>query len=256
MNKKLIIRADDLGFSKAVNYGIYESVKNGLCKSVGLMPNMPTSEMGFYLIKDICDCIGQHTNICLGKPCADPSLIPSLLDENGNFRSSKAYREAYKNNQELTVLDEMIIEVEAQYDRFIEICHKKPAYFEGHAVMCNNLSKALEIVAKKHDLKYLEMRPSGSLSPFNGVPVYNMPIKSVLPGEYDPMECLKEGLKKGTKKHPNVFITHPGYIDQFLCDSSSLTWNRMKEVEMLTSDELYEYLQKNNIDLITYNEVI
>ena len=33
--KNIIIRADDLGYSKGVNYGTYESVKNGLINNVG-----------------------------------------------------------------------------------------------------------------------------------------------------------------------------------------------------------------------------
>ena len=37
---KLIMRADDLGFSDGVNCGILKSVKDGLITSVGLMPNM------------------------------------------------------------------------------------------------------------------------------------------------------------------------------------------------------------------------
>ena len=39
--KKLIIRADDIGYSEAVNYGIMKSVKDGLVRSAVLMPNMP-----------------------------------------------------------------------------------------------------------------------------------------------------------------------------------------------------------------------
>ena len=34
MANKILIRTDDLGYSKAVNYGIYESIHNGLIKNV------------------------------------------------------------------------------------------------------------------------------------------------------------------------------------------------------------------------------
>ena len=37
---KLIMRADDLGFSEAVNLGIYKAVKEGVITSVGMMTNM------------------------------------------------------------------------------------------------------------------------------------------------------------------------------------------------------------------------
>ena len=53
--KKIMVRADDLGFSKAVNYGIYETVKNGVIRNIGFMVNMPDSLHGYELVKDY-DC--------------------------------------------------------------------------------------------------------------------------------------------------------------------------------------------------------
>ena len=88
-NIRLIVRADDLGYSEAVNYGIEKSIKDGIVHSVGLMPNMPAAAHGLRLLEGTGVCIGQHTNLCLGKPCADPSLIPGLLDENGNLKRSR-----------------------------------------------------------------------------------------------------------------------------------------------------------------------
>ena len=77
--KKLMIRADDLGYSKGINYGIYESVKNGVIKNIGFMVNMPNSVEGYNLVKDYDICLGQHTNVCVGRPICNPSLIPSLV---------------------------------------------------------------------------------------------------------------------------------------------------------------------------------
>ena len=39
--KQILIRADDLGYSEGVNYGIAKAVNEGVVKSVGVMPNMP-----------------------------------------------------------------------------------------------------------------------------------------------------------------------------------------------------------------------
>ena len=44
--KQLLIRADDLGYSYAVDLGIARSVDEGLVCSVGLMPNIPEAEHG------------------------------------------------------------------------------------------------------------------------------------------------------------------------------------------------------------------
>ena len=92
--KKVLVRADDLGFSKAINYGIYEAVHNGIIRSVGVMVNMPDTLHGLELLKDEQVCFGQHTNICVGRPVCDPKTIPSLCGDNGEFKSSKEYRQA------------------------------------------------------------------------------------------------------------------------------------------------------------------
>ena len=140
--KQILVRADDLGYSRGVNYGIMDSVRHGIVRSVGLMPNMPEAKNGFDLIKDLDVCIGQHTNICVGKPLCDPKDIPSLVDENGNFKSSKTYRSA---KEDFVDLEEVVLEIEAQYEKFKEITGRKPGYFEGHAVASDNFFKGLEI---------------------------------------------------------------------------------------------------------------
>ena len=103
--KYLLIRADDVGYSYAVDLGIERSVREGLVRSVGVMPNMPEAERGWGLIADCDIAAGQHTNVCLGKPCADPALIPSLLQANGEFKSSREYRAKYKEGVDFVDFD-------------------------------------------------------------------------------------------------------------------------------------------------------
>ena len=50
--KKIIVRADDLGYSCAVNYGIYEATHRGIVNNVSLMVNLPFSEHGWELLKN------------------------------------------------------------------------------------------------------------------------------------------------------------------------------------------------------------
>ncbi len=48
---KMIIRADDFGFSEAVNYGILKAFRGGLVKNIGLMSNMPYAKQALDLIE-------------------------------------------------------------------------------------------------------------------------------------------------------------------------------------------------------------
>ena len=120
--KKIMVRADDLGFSKAINYGIYETLKNGVIRNIGFMVNMPDSLHGYELVKDYDICLGQHTNVCVGKPISDPKDIPTLVNADGTFKTSKMYR---STKEDFVDLDEAILEVEAQYNRFKEITEKE-----------------------------------------------------------------------------------------------------------------------------------
>lgn len=61
--KKILIRADDLGYSRSVNFGIFDSVHNGIVNNVGVMVNMPSTRMGLDLLKNEDIDLGMHTNI-------------------------------------------------------------------------------------------------------------------------------------------------------------------------------------------------
>lgn len=252
--KKLIIRADDIGYSEAVNYGIEKAVKDGLIRSAGLMPNMPYAAHGLKLLEGTGIAIGQHTNMCLEKPCADPSLIPSLIDENGNLKSSRTYREAFKNGEDFVVIEEAVIEIEAQYAKFKELVGHEPSYFEAHAVISENLNKALDIVAEKHGLRFQPLS-FNSPSRLGNQPVMILPMESGRP-DYDPFDTLKRGLAEYARDDmPNIFICHPGYVDDYLMKNSSLNINRTKEVAMLCDPAVKKWLEEQGVELISYDDI-
>lgn len=251
---QLILRADDVGYSEAVNYGIAKTVKEGLIGSVGLMPNMPSAAHGLALLEGTGVCIGQHTNICIGRPCADPARIPSLLDENGFLKSSRTYREAWKKGECFTVLEEMVLEIEAQYQRFVQLTGRQPQYFEGHAVLSKHLMQGLEIVAQRHGLKYNNMYPGDETGTFGGRPVAACPMRS-MEQDYDPVQSLKDAVLHARTDMPNVFVCHPGYLDAYLLRSSSLTVNRTKEVEMLCDPAMRSWLEEHDVQLLRYSDL-
>lgn len=248
--KELLIRADDLGFSEGINYGIEKSVKEGIIRTVGIMMNMDATEHGINLLKDTGVCFGLHTNICVGKPLVDPKLIPSLVDENGYFKSSKTYRKA---KEDFVVLDEVLLEVEAQYLRYVELMGEKPHYFEGHAVMSDNFFKAMEIVAKKYDCDYLPVSFNGPTK-FRNTALYTS-MDSMKPN-YNPFESLKrDALQDYGENGICMFVCHPGYLDAYIIRTSSLLEPRTLEVEMACNQKTKDWLKENNIKVITYDDL-
>ena len=248
--KRLLIRADDLGYSEAVNYGIAKTVKEGIIRSVGLMPNMPAARHGLELLKGETVCYGQHTNICVGSPLTDPALIPSLCQENGAFKPSSAYRAA---KEDFVVLSEVILEIEAQYRRFVELTGEEPHYFEGHAVASANFFKGLAIVAQRHGLLQVPFSPEGAV-PFRNTKLYSC-MESMRP-DYDPFESLKAAVQRDCGEDGCVmFVCHPGYLDDYILRTSSLTVPRTKEVAMAVNPTVRRWLEENEVALVTYDDL-
>ncbi len=248
--KKILLRADDLGYSEAVNYGIEKSVKDGLISSLGVMVNMPATQHGVDLIKDCDLALGVHTNICAGKPLTNPERIPSLVDENGYFKSSKIFRAA---KEDFVVFDEVILEIEAQYQKFLELFGRKPDYFEGHAVASENFFKGLEYIADKYHLKYSGFSTGGApLTIGDSLVQFNM--ESMAP-HYDPFDMLKRMVAKADERVVQLAVFHPGYLDDDILTHSSLTIPRTQEVAMLINPEVKQWLSRQNVEQIDYREL-
>lgn len=246
--KKILVRADDLGYSEGVNYGLVKSIKEGIIRSAGVMVNMPATQHGLSLLQDVPVCYGLHTNICVGKPLSDPGRIPSLVQENGEFKPSKVYRSAV---EDFVVLDEVLLEIEAQLQRFIELVGEPPHYFEGHAVASANFFRGLQIVAQKHGLKYSGMPGPGEAMRVGQTKVY-MHMESMQP-DYDPLHTLQRIVKEAHEDACEVMVCHPGYLDGYILQHSSLTVPRTAEVDMACNPQTKEWLLEQGIEILTYD---
>lgn len=248
---KLIMRADDLGFSEAVNLGIYKAVKDGVITSVGIMTNMEQARSGYELLKDFDIALGQHTNICAGRPLTDPKLIPSLVQENGEFCSS---REIRSRQVDTVVVEEAEREIEAQYLRFKEITGRDPDYFECHAVISNNFFTALKNVAKKYGLFYENILFDQEFEKENNI--YGIAMAKLNEQMlYDPKEYVENNLDFIKNHDVSVMVFHPGYLDQYILEHSSFTLIRAMECDFLCSKWLKDWLKNNKIELTDFRKV-
>ena len=253
--KRLLIRADDLGYSQGVNCGIAAAVAAGLARSVGVMTNMPAVVHGLGLVSGHPLCLGQHTNICVGRPLTEPARIPSLCTPEGEFKPSRAYREAAKAGQDFVVLEEVIEEIEAQYRQFKALTGKEPGYFEGHAVASPNFFKGLEIVAQRHGLPYFAMGRPGESVTFRNTRVYAYMPKDFKAYEADPFTGVQDAVAHAHEGACDMMVFHPGYIDAYLLDHSSMTTPRVREAAMLCRPEVRAWLEQQNIQLVTYDDL-
>lgn len=256
--KKVLLRADDLGYSEGINYGIEKAVKEGLIQSVGVMVNMPATQHGVDLLKDENIAFGQHTNICAGKPISNPELIPSMVNEKGEFKSSKEYRAAPKD---FVVFEEALIEIKAQYEAFLTLFGQKPDYFEGHAIASENFFRALETFATKHGLTYSGL-PKGEEpnSMKEEACIFVNQTKVYLTMEsmqemYNPYDTFNHMIEDAHEDGVEMMIFHPGYLDDFILQHSSLLIPRTKEVTFLTDKKVAQFITDNKIECLDYRDL-
>ncbi len=246
--KKIIARADDLGYCEAINLGIYKSIHEGFIKSVGLMSNMKDAEHGYSLIKNENICLGLHVNISAGKPISDPKKITSLINKNGEFHKSAEYKASLTDIK----YEEALIEIEAQYFRFLDITGKKPAYMDAHAINSNNFLKALKFVSKKYDLKsnHFPLSKSKLIKIGNSYVNVNSGSQTGL----TPFDCLKK-IVENENNHIEMIVYHPGFLDAYIMRNSSLNIPRVFELEMLCDPQVKAYLIEKKVMLISHYDL-
>ena len=248
--KKILVRADDLGYSEAFNYGLARAVKSGIVRSVGVMPNMEWAEHGVNLIKDTDVIFTVHANICQGRPITDPKLVPSLVDEKGFFKDKSLYREA---KEDFVVLEEVLMEVEAQYLRLVEMTGRKPFMVEAHAVPSANFNKAIGILNEKYGLTGMGFVPGRGPKIGNHVMKFSMDSGNA---DYNPFESFKKAaMLPEAEDECAMMVLHPGYVDEYVLTTSYITTARALEVAFAINPEVPKWCQENGVKLMTYADL-
>ncbi len=130
MAKKLIITADDYGMCDSVNRAIEECIESKVVLSTNVMTNMECAKEAANLRKKYpYVSIGIHYNFTVGKPITPTDKVRSLVDENGYFLSYSKIRAKLKEGS--YNFDEVRLEMEAQYKRYVEILGE-PDYWNTH----------------------------------------------------------------------------------------------------------------------------
>lgn len=253
---RIIFNADDYGYSEAVTLGILKAHRDGVIVSTTMMTNMDAAPIAAEWSRSYPNLfIGQHSNIVVGKPCANPSDIPSLVDVDGYFNTKSRQKAGIPLDPE-----HIKLEVRAQAERFKELMGHYPEHIEGHAIRDDGLFWAIKEVATELGVHYTDvvtdfnqgetMRNANNsgyeIPEFPDVPYYmdNVSIDYWL---NDVGNFLNKNLVQ--------LHSHPGYIDQYLIDHSSYTLTRAKEVEIACSEKLKNWAKANNVQFISHREI-
>ena len=84
---RLIVNADDLGYSVGVNVAILELAAAGRLSSTSLVVNLEHSKaaMSAMMTNELDLAVGIHLNLTRGRPCLLPGQVSSLVNRSGEF---------------------------------------------------------------------------------------------------------------------------------------------------------------------------
>ncbi|SDJ92372.1 carbohydrate deacetylase [Alkalibacterium thalassium] len=255
---KLIINADDFGYSKGINYGIVESHLSGAVTSTTMMANMPGLDHALKLIPSVPNLgIGVHLALTMGKPVSDGT--DNLVDENGLFKKRAFYQ------TESADLDQLYIEWKAQIDKLLNLGVKLTHIDSHHYVhIMGEHAKVTEQLSKEY---HLPIRVYGDVLERSAYPdcyvteafwnLFNFPaFKDMSRSFSEVQDTLFDVFKENAEKF-NGYGTveascHPGFVDTEVYYQSSFHLPRMREVEVLCTQAFSQMLQSYGYDLSHY----
>jgi len=272
--KLIIVHADDLGETHAVDAAAIKAIEGGTINSASLMVPCPWfPEMADYAKAHPDADFGLHLTLTAERvyyrwsPVAPADKVPSLVDANGYFHHDWDPNEhilASKINAR-----EVEIELRAQIERALAM-GVRPTHLDSHQYRLIMSGKELFDVMLRvaHDYKlpvfvnrdwfadhpYLQT----SLGPNDIVLDHTVTIEPEVP----PEKWAEFYLTALTNLKPGVteFVIHPGFDDEELraATRERSTWGaawRQRDYDFFTSDQFRQILAQQNIKLITWREL-
>lgn len=127
---KLIVNADDFGYTPKVTEAIIHGHLHGIITSSTVMINLPTAATGLALAQEKAPdlALGLHINLTHGQPISPLAHVKSLVDDNGHFYSIERLPEVSAQFDG----DELYEEIAAQIERFMSLTGKLPTHLDSH----------------------------------------------------------------------------------------------------------------------------
>lgn len=157
---KIIINADDFGYSSDVNKAIEHAMKIGLISSTTMLVNMSGFEEGILLAKseDFIERVGIHLNLFEGAPLTkEIQNCPIFCDKNGIFHGKKI------RFYDPLIMKSSIIynELFAQIDKAVK-SGIRPTHLDSHAHRHTNyfIGNIVIKLAKQFNIPSIRIHPN------------------------------------------------------------------------------------------------
>jgi predicted glycoside hydrolase/deacetylase ChbG (UPF0249 family) len=267
--KLIVVHADDLGETHAVNAAAIKALQGGTINSASLMVACPWfPEMADYAKSHPDADLGLHLTLTSERvyyrwgPVAPADKVPSLVDENGYFHHD------WEPNRQIDAQD-VELELRAQIERALAM-GVRPTHLDSHQYRLIMSGKGLfdAMLRVAHDYKlpvfvtrdwfadhpYLE----ASLGPSDIVLDHTVTIEP----EVQPKKWAEFYLTALKNLKPGVteFVIHPGFDDAELraATRERSSWGsawRQRDYDFFTGHRFRAILAEHHIQLITWREL-
>jgi len=268
--KLIIVHADDLGETHAVNAAAVKALQGGTINSASLMVPCPWfPEMADYAKSHPDADLGLHLTLTSERvyyrwgPVAPADKVPSLVDENGYFHHD------WERNQHINP-NEVEVELRAQIERALAM-GVRPTHLDSHQYrLIMNGKELFDVmlhVAHEYKLPVFVNRDwfaaypylQASLGSGDIVLDHTVTIEPEVPPEKWAEFYIAE--LKNLKPGVTEFVIHPGYDDEELraATRERPSWGsawRQRDYDFFTSSQFREILTQQNIQLVTWRELI
>lgn len=267
--KLIIVHADDLGETHAVNAAAIKSLEAGAVNSASMMVPCPWfPEIADYAKSHPDVDFGLHLTVTSERvyyrwgSVAPADKVSSLLDENGYFHHDWEHKQHIQPK-------EVEVELRAQIERALAM-GVHPTHLDSHQYrLIINGKELFDVMLRvAHDYKlpifvnkdwfadhpYLQE----SLGPDDIVLDHTITIEPEVPPEK--WAAFYISALKNLKPGVTEFVIHPGFDDEELraATRERSTWGaawRQRDFDFFNSNQFREILAQENVKLITWREL-
>lgn len=238
--KKLIINADDFGYSRAVNYGVIDAYTLGALTSCTIMVNMPGFEHAISLAKCHPQLgVGIHLVLTCGAPLIDGHQ--TIAKPNGDFYKIADYKKGLAVDP-----NEVYLEWRAQIERFLER-GLKPTHLDSHHHI-NAFKDILPVFIKLAQEYQLPVRNN-----FNSAQTQHLITTDYFESDMRILANQKALHALFSQYNSVEIMTHPAYLDQSVWVGSSYNIQRIDELALLIQRQIKDNIrQLPNVLAVSY----
>jgi len=251
---KLIVNADDFGYSESISAGIMRAHRDGIVTATTLMTNAPHTNGAAKLARATPSLdVGVHLVLTFDRPLADIELVPTLVDKDGRF-----FRPLELLARDVD-REEALLEYRAQYRKARELLGREPTHVDSHHWVhdhpalewaISRLAHETGVAARIHsDEQRDRLRAHGVRTPDHFVREFQHEGKVGV----DTLLALLERIAK--KSGVTELMCHPGEPDEALARRSGYARERATELATLTDPRVRARVTDLGISLATFADI-